>query len=595
MRETVLEAVLRSADAPSEVQRNRFAAFLKKQYGQEVPLRWEQDPALEKGFRMEVGADLYDWSLEGRLRQFRERLEQLNPTGVSVIPLMREAVRNWQPDAAPEEVGSVLTVGDEIATVSGLEHAAYGEILQFSSGVKGMVQDLRPDRVGCILFGGSEAIESGSIVRRTSKTAGIPVGDGFLGRVVDALGMPIDGQGDIPSEGYLPIESPAPGIIDRQPVNAPMETGLLAIDSMFPIGRGQRELIIGDRQTGKTAIALDTVLNQKGKGVVCIYVAIGQKSSSVAQLVENLKHKGAMDYTIVVNAPASASASLQYIAPYAGTALGEYFMRKGRDVLIVYDDLSKHAVAYRTLSLLLERSPGREAYPGDVFYLHSRLLERAARINNQQEVAEKMNDLPECMKGHVRGGGSLTALPIIETQAGDVSAYIPTNVISITDGQIYLETDLFNQGFRPAINVGISVSRVGGSAQIKSMKKVAGTLKIDMAQYRELEAFSKFSSDMDAVTAMTIDRGRKNNQLLIQPQYSPMPVGEQVAMLYCGVHGLLHDVPVESVRQCQDQFLDQLRSQHQDIIDTLAEGKIDDTITHTIEEVMAGVASLYKA
>ncbi len=356
MRETVLEAVLRSADAPSEAQRNRFAAFLKKQYGQEVPLRWEQDPALEKGFRMEVGADLYDWSLEGRLRQFRERLEQLNPTGVSVIPLMREAVHNWQPDTAPEEVGSVLTVGDEIATVSGLEPAAYGEILQFSSGVKGMVQDLRPDRVGCILFGGSEAIESGSIVRRTGKTAGIPVGDGFLGRVVDALGTPIDGQGDIPSEGYLPIESPAPGIIDRQPVNAPMETGLLAIDSMFPIGRGQRELIIGDRQTGKTAIALDTVLNQKGKGVVCIYVAIGQKSSSVAQLVENLRHKGAMDYTIVVNAPASASASLQYIAPYAGTALGEYFMRKGRDVLIVYDDLSKHAVAYRTLSLLLERS-----------------------------------------------------------------------------------------------------------------------------------------------------------------------------------------------------------------------------------------------
>ena len=340
MREAVLEAVLRSAEAPSEAQQARFAAFLQKKYGQEVPLRWEKDPALEKGFRMEVGADLYDWSLEGRLRQFRERLEQLNPAGVSVIPLMREAVRNWQPEVAPEEVGSVLTVGDEIAAVSGLEHAAYGEILQFSSGVKGMVQDLRPGRVGCILFGGSEAIEEGSIVRRTGRTAGVPVGDGFLGRVVDALGTPIDGKGDIPAENYLPIESPAPGIIDRQPVNRPMETGLLAIDSMFPIGRGQRELIIGDRQTGKTAIALDTILNQKGKDVVCIYVAIGQKSSSVAQLVENLKHRGAMDYTIVVNAPASASASLQYIAPYAGTAIGEYFMRKGRDVLIVYDDLS---------------------------------------------------------------------------------------------------------------------------------------------------------------------------------------------------------------------------------------------------------------
>ena len=406
MRETVLEAVLRSADAPSEAQRNRFAAFLKKQYGQEVPLRWEQDPALEKGFRMEVGADLYDWSLEGRLRQFRERLEQLNPAGVSVIPLMREAVRNWQPDVAPEEVGSVLTVGDEIATVSGLEHAAYGEILQFSSGVKGMVQDLRPDRVGCILFGGSEAIESGSIVRRTGKTAGIPVGDGFLGRVVDALGMPIDGQGDIPSEGYLPIESPAPGIIDRQPVNAPMETGLLAIDSMLPIGRGQRELIIGDRQTGKTAIALDTVLNQKGKGVVCIYVAIGQKSSSVAQLVENLKHKGAMDYTIVVNAPASASASLQYIAPYAGTALGEYFMRKGQDVLIVYDDLSKHAVAYRTLSLLLERSPGREAYPGDVFYRR-----------RSDEGHKKGGRCPASGSGPVPGNGGL--YPVFQRSGRD--------------------------------------------------------------------------------------------------------------------------------------------------------------------------------
>ncbi len=582
MRETVLEAVLRSADAPSEVQRNRFAAFLKKQYGQEVPLRWEQDPALEKGFRMEVGADLYDWSLEGRLRQFRERLEQLNPANESVIPLMREAVRNWQPDAAPEEVGSVLTVGDEIATVSGLEHAAYGEILQFSSGVKGMVQDLRPDRVGCILFGGSEAIESGSIVRRTGKTAGIPVGDGFLGRVVDALGMPIDGQGDIPSEGYLPIESPAPGIIDRQPVNAPMETGLLAIDSMFPIGRGQRELIIGDRQTGKTAIALDTVLNQKGKGVVCIYVAIGQKSSSVAQLVENLKHKGAMDYTIVVNAPASASASLQYIAPYAGTALGEYFMRKGRDVLIVYDDLSKHAVAYRTLSLLLERSPGREAYPGDVFYLHSRLLERSAHLSEEL------------------GGGSMTALPIVETQAGDVSAYIPTNVISITDGQIYLENDLFFSGQRPAVNVGLSVSRVGGSAQTRAIKKTAGTLRIDLARFRELEVFTQFASDLDPATQQALDHGRRLLELLKQPLYHPMSVSRQAIILYVATNGLVDDVPLDKVRSFVLDFAQEMETEHADVVDEIEStgnlsGPAVETIRAALDDVKKRVSATWQA
>ena len=567
MRETVLEAVLRSADAPSEVQRNRFAAFLKKQYGQEVPLRWEQDPALEKGFRMEVGADLYDWSLEGRLRQFRERLEQLNPAGVSVIPLMREAVRNWQPDAAPEEVGSVLTVGDEIATVSGLEHAAYGEILQFSSGVKGMVQDLRPDRVGCILFGGSEAIESGSIVRRTGKTAGIPVGDGFLGRVVDALGMPIDGQGDIPSEGYLPIESPAPGIIDRQPVNAPMETGLLAIDSMFPIGRGQRELIIGDRQTGKTAIALDTVLNQKGKGVVCIYVAIGQKSSSVAQLVENLKHKGAMDYTIVVNAPASASASLQYIAPYAGTALGEYFMRKGRDVLIVYDDLSKHAVAYRTLSLLLERSPGREAYPGDVFYLHSRLLERSAHLSEEL------------------GGGSMTALPIVETQAGDVSAYIPTNIISITDGQIFLESSLFFSGHRPAVNVGLSVSRVGGAAQTKAMKKAVGTLRLDLAQYREMEVFTQFSSDLDEETKSQLAYGQSLMYILRQGRSAPLSQGQQIVTLVTAMAHLYQQVPVAQVCALRDFLLGEFAAQRQSLMLQLEQGAaLDDELRGQIND-----------
>ena len=578
MRETVLEAVLRSADAPSEVQRNRFAAFLKKQYGQEVPLRWEQDPALEKGFRMEVGADLYDWSLEGRLRQFRERLEQLNPAGVSVIPLMREAVRNWQPDAAPEEVGSVLTVGDEIATVSGLEHAAYGEILQFSSGVKGMVQDLRPDRVGCILFGGSEAIESGSIVRRTGKTAGIPVGDGFLGRVVDALGMPIDGQGDIPSEGYLPIESPAPGIIDRQPVNAPMETGLLAIDSMFPIGRGQRELIIGDRQTGKTAIALDTVLNQKGKGVVCIYVAIGQKSSSVAQLVENLKHKGAMDYTIVVNAPASASASLQYIAPYAGTALGEYFMRKGRDVLIVYDDLSKHAVAYRTLSLLLERSPGREAYPGDVFYLHSRLLERSAHLSEEL------------------GGGSMTALPIVETQAGDVSAYIPTNVISITDGQIFLETELFNSGIMPAVNPGISVSRVGGDAQIKAMKKVAGSLKLLYSQYRELQSFAQFGSDLDADTKSRLALGERIVAVLKQKNGSPKEVAQQVCIIYAVTHGYLTSIPVAQIPEFEKRLEEHMNNHHADVLEAIrSTGKLETETENALKAALDELVAEFQA
>ena len=563
--EKELTAVLYSETEPTAQQRARFEKFLAGKYGREVPLIWMREEALRGGFRLEVGTDIYDWSLEGRMRQFRERLQQLDPGGEQVVPLMREAVRNWQPDAAPEEVGSVLTVGDEIATVSGLEHAAYGEILQFSSGVKGMVQDLRPDRVGCILFGGSEAIESGSIVRRTGKTAGIPVGDGFLGRVVDALGMPIDGQGDIPSEGYLPIESPAPGIIDRQPVNAPMETGLLAIDSMFPIGRGQRELIIGDRQTGKTAIALDTVLNQKGKGVVCIYVAIGQKSSSVAQLVENLKHKGAMDYTIVVNAPASASASLQYIAPYAGTALGEYFMRKGRDVLIVYDDLSKHAVAYRTLSLLLERSPGREAYPGDVFYLHSRLLERSAHLSEEL------------------GSGSMTALPIVETQAGDVSAYIPTNIISITDGQIFLESSLFFSGQRPAVNVGLSVSRVGGDAQTKAMKKAAGALRLDLAQYREMEVFTQFSSDLDETTKRQLIYGQGLMRLLRQPQNHPYQQHQQVILLVAALDHVMQTVPLARMDDFRTGLLTYIETQGQALCRRIDEsGQLSDEDRETI-------------
>ena len=526
--------------------------------------------------------------------------DKIKPSEVSEVLLrqLNEVTSNQQFD----EVGTVLTVGDGVARIYGLRNAEANELLEFENGTMAIVMNLEEDNVGCVLLGPTAGIKEGQTVKRTHRIASIRVNDNFLGRVVNPLGQPIDGLGEIDlTESFeMPLDRKAPGVIYRQPVKEPLQTGLKAVDSMIPIGRGQRELIIGDRQTGKTAIAVDTIINQRsfyeaGKPVYCIYVAIGQKASTVAALVQNLKEHGALPYTIIVSATAADPAAMQYYAPFAGAAIGEYFRDRGHSALVVYDDLSKQAVAYREVSLILRRPSGREAYPGDVFYLHSRLLERAARINNQQEVAEKMNDLPECMKGHVRGGGSLTALPIIETQAGDVSAYIPTNVISITDGQIYLETDLFNQGFRPAINVGISVSRVGGSAQIKSMKKVAGTLKIDMAQYRELEAFSKFSSDMDAVTAMTIDRGRKNNQLLIQPQYSPMPVGEQVAMLYCGVHGLLHDVPVESVRQCQDQFIDQLRSQHQDIIDTLAEGKIDDTITHTIEEVMAGVASLYKA
>lgn len=440
-------------------------------------------------------------------------------------------------------------------------------------------------------------------MKRTHRIASIRVNDNFLGRVVNPLGQAIDGLGDIDLTGAfeMPLDRKAPGVIYRQPVKEPLQTGLKAVDSMIPIGRGQRELIIGDRQTGKTAIAVDTIINQKsfyeaGKPVYCIYVAIGQKASTVAALVENLKQHGAMPYTIVVAATAADPAAMQYYAPFAGAAIGEYFRDRGYSALVVYDDLSKQAVAYREVSLILRRPSGREAYPGDVFYLHSRLLERAAKINNQQEVAEKMNDLPECLKGEVKGGGSLTALPIIETQAGDVSAYIPTNVISITDGQIYLDTNLFNQGFRPAIDVGISVSRVGGAAQIKSMKKVAGTLKIDQAQYRELEAFAKFSSDMDPVTAMTIDRGRKNNQLLIQAQYSPMPVAEQVAILYCGTHGLLKDVPLDKVRSFQDDFLQVVRSQYADsILGALAAGKLDDEVCHNIEKVAADIAGQYKA
>ena len=525
--------------------------------------------------------------------------EKIKPSEVSEV-LLKE-LEGINSEEQFDEVGTVLTVGDGVARIYGLRNAEANELLEFENGTMAIVMNLEEDNVGCVLLGATVGIKEGQKVKRTHRIASIRVNDNFLGRVIDPLGRPIDGKGDIDlSDSFeMPLDRKAPGVIYRQPVKEPLQTGLKAVDSMIPIGRGQRELIIGDRQTGKTAIAVDTIINQKslfeaGKPVYCIYVAIGQKASTVAALVQTLKEHGAMPYTIVVSATAADPAAMQYYAPFAGAAIGEYFRDRGLSALVVYDDLSKQAVAYREVSLILRRPSGREAYPGDVFYLHSRLLERAARINDQQEVAEQMNDLPECMKGHVKGGGSLTALPIIETQAGDVSAYIPTNVISITDGQIYLETDLFNQGFRPAINVGISVSRVGGSAQIKSMKKVAGTLKIDMAQYRELEAFSKFSSDMDAVTAMTLDRGRKNNELLIQPQYSPMPVGEQIAILYCGVHGLLHDVPVDKVREAQNQFLDSMRSSHKDVLDTLASGKITDDATKTIEEVIANISGHYK-
>ncbi|MCI7598116.1 MAG: F0F1 ATP synthase subunit alpha [Prevotella sp.] len=526
--------------------------------------------------------------------------DKIKPSEVSEV-LLKELEGINQAEQF-DEVGTVLTVADGVARVYGLRNVEASELLEFENGTMAIVMNLEEDNVGCVLLGPTAGIKEGQKVKRTHRIASIRVNDNFLGRVVNPLGQAIDGKGDIDLAGAfeMPLDRKAPGVIYRQPVKEPLQTGLKAVDSMIPIGRGQRELIIGDRQTGKTAIAVDTIINQKhfyeqGKPVYCIYVAIGQKASTVAALVQTLKEHGAMPYTIVVSATAADPAAMQYYAPFAGAAIGEYFRDRGLSALVVYDDLSKQAVAYREVSLILRRPSGREAYPGDVFYLHSRLLERAARINDQQEVAEKMNDLPACMKGHVRGGGSLTALPIIETQAGDVSAYIPTNVISITDGQIYLETDLFNQGFRPAINVGISVSRVGGSAQIKSMKKVAGTLKIDMAQYRELEAFSKFSSDMDPVTAMTLDRGRKNNQLLIQPQYSPMPVGEQVAIIFCGVRGLMHEVPVEQVRKCQDQFLEQMRINHQDVIDTLAAGKIDDNCTKVITDVMANVAGQFKA
>jgi len=518
-----------------------------------------------------------------------------------VSDVLRKQLEGIDTQVSLDEIGTVLQVSDGVARIYGLRNAEANELLEFENGVMGIVMNLEEDNVGAVLLGQTDKIKEGFTVKRTKRIASIMVGESMLGRVIDPLGMPLDGKGLIGGElCEMPLERKAPGVIYRQPVNQPLQTGLKAVDAMIPIGRGQRELIIGDRQTGKTAIAIDTIINQRhnyeaGDPVYCIYVAIGQKGSTVATIVNTLRQHGAMDYTIVVAATAADPAALQYYAPFAGAAIGEYFRDTGRHALVVYDDLSKQAVAYREVSLILRRPSGREAYPGDIFYLHSRLLERAAKIINQQEVACQMNDLPDSLKGKVKGGGSLTALPIIETQAGDVSAYIPTNVISITDGQIYLVTDLFNQGNRPAIDVGISVSRVGGNAQVKAMKKVAGTLKIDQSQYRELEAFTKFSGDMDAVTALTIDKGQKNTRLLVQPQYSPMPVEKQIAILYCGTHGLLHDVPLDKVSDFEHSFLEYLEANHQaDILDVLKQGVINDEVCQKVEKAAAMIAKQFK-
>ncbi|MBR6173249.1 MAG: F0F1 ATP synthase subunit alpha [Eubacterium sp.] len=555
-------AKLYASVPPTEEQEARFTAFVKRKYGENVEFAFVEDPSIESGFRLEYGNEVYNWTLEGRMQQLQDAAGVINRAKIgkkhqakNLISLFRSSLENWQLEAIPVQEGHVESVGDGIVFATGLESVRYGEIVLFESGVKGMVLDLRQDEVGIILFGEDDALEEGSIVRRTKKTAGIPVGKAMLGRVVNALGEPIDGLGEIAVDGYREMESPAPGIIDRQPVDEPMETGILSIDSMFPIGRGQRELIIGDRQTGKTAIAMDTILNQKGKGVVCIYCAIGQKASSVAQLTETLRRHGAMDYTIIVAATAAESTSLQYVAPYAATAVGEFFMAQGKDVLIIYDDLSKHAVAYRAISLLLERSPGREAFPGDVFYLHSRLLERSAHLSSK------------------KGGGSMTALPIVETQAGDVSAYIPTNIISITDGQLFLESNLFFAGQRPAINVGLSVSRVGGAAQTKAMKKAVSGLRLDLAQYREMEVFTQFSSDLDEGTKRQLAYGQRLMRLLRQPQNGPFSMAEQVVMLVAAMAHKMDGVPVEEIQKKRKEFLSYMHDMKSDLLDEITSSR----------------------
>ena len=574
-KQSRLTATLLCVTPPDEHQEQGIRAFLQKKYGEDVALTIQQDSSLKSGFQLHVGSEVYDWSAKGRMEQFRQQVEQLvaKNTCKDIIPLLRSSIDEFRLLAKSSEVGTVKSIGDGIAVVEGLEHAAYGEILMFDNGIKGMVQDLRRNETGCILFDNADDISAGSKVARTGKTAGVPVGDAFLGRVVDALGRPIDGGDAIPADGYRPVEEPAPGIIDRQSVDTPMETGLLSIDAMFPIGRGQRELIIGDRQTGKTAIALDAMLNQKGKNVICVYVAIGQKASSVAQLVENLRKRDAMDYCVVVSATAGEADTMQYIAPYAGCAMAEYYMHKGRDVLIVYDDLSKHAIAYRAMSLLLERAPGREAYPGDVFYLHSRLLERSAHLSDKL------------------GGGSMTALPIVETQAGDVSAYIPTNIISITDGQIFLESDLFFAGQRPAVNVGLSVSRVGGAAQTKATKKATGSLRLDLAQYREMEVFTQFSSDLDDSTKEQLHYGQGLMRILRQKQYHPLSMHQQVIVLVCAMGHVLSKVAVKDVTDFRDALLDHFEQEHSDLCRSLEDEKV---LTDDMKQEILRIAEAFR-
>ena len=554
MNNTPDPALLLSPCPPTGEQKQAMEQVLSRRYGRPVVLTWQEDRSISSGFLIKLGDETIDWTAQGRLEQLKQQLSAL-PTGAgSVIPLIREAVDQWQPQIQARQAGRVLAVADGIASVSGLPGASYGEVLLFENGVRGMVQNLSQDQIDCILFDDESSVSEGSAVYCTGRTAGLPVGEGFLGRVINALGVPVDGKGPVTPQGYAPIESPAPGIVDRQPVDTPMETGILTIDSMFPIGRGQRELIIGDRQTGKTSIAIDTILNQKGKHMVCIYVAIGQKVSSVAQITEQLRRGGAMDYTIVVCAGAGEAASMQYIAPYSGAAMGEYFMDRGQDVLIVYDDLSKHAIAYRALSLLLGRSPGREAYPGDVFYLHSRLLERSARLSA------------------ARGGGSMTALPIVETQAGDVSAYIPTNIISITDGQLFLESSLFFSGQRPAVNVGLSVSRVGGAAQTKAMKSAVGSLRLDLAQYREMAVFTQFSSDLDEETRSQLQYGQSLMQILRQGRGSPMSQAQQIVTLVCATAHLYQKLPLEQIAPFQKALLAAFAQQCAPLMDRLEQG-----------------------
>ena len=568
---TPLSCVLEYVTEPDDAQYEGIIKFLRQQYPERVlNISRKQNKELGSGFILHAGNEEYDWSASGRKKALQQKLQSLDISGdgplvaqKAIISILKGSMDDV--DIASQEVGVVSRVGDGIAYIDGVDHAVYGEIMEYDNGLKAMVQDVRENEIGCILLGKDTEIEEGTRVARTGRMAGIPVGDGYIGRVVDALGEPIDGKGKIETTDYRPVEEPAPGIIDRKSVDTPLETGILAIDSMFPIGRGQRELIIGDRQTGKTSIATDTILNQKGKNVICIYVAIGQKASTVSKLVHTFEKHGAMDYTIVVSSTASDPAPLQYLAPYSGTALAEFFMHRGQDVLIVYDDLSKHAVAYRSLSLLLERSPGREAYPGDVFYLHSRLLERSSRLSDE------------------KGGGSITALPIIETQAGDVSAYIPTNVISITDGQIFLESDLFNAGMRPAVNVGLSVSRVGGAAQTKAMKKAAGSIRIDLAQYREMEVFTQFSSDLDAITKEQLEYGKRLMELLKQPLSEPLSLHAQVITLCAATHKLFLDVPVKELKKFQKDMLAYLDQKHPQIGEEIEElHSLSDTLINKI-------------